>query len=134
MLNKVILLLILLSCSLCAQVVESDDALRGAFFRTRKEQMAQPKTKSKSPAGTGKTTAKNSASQPTQEPPNAPMILGYTLFKKGGKGKPLVVESTTIFKEGDALRFAVEANCEGFLYIFTQENTGDVRMLFPSPA
>lgn len=63
----------------------------------------------------------------------APIGLGYTLFKKDADGKPVRVSSSQVFREGDGVRFMIESNTSGYVYIFHTENDGPPKMLFPDP-
>lgn len=57
--------------------------------------------------------------------------LGCTLFLKNENGYPERVNTSREFREGDAVRFMIESNVDGYLYIFHTENTGLPKMLFP---
>ncbi|HKQ75957.1 MAG TPA: DUF4384 domain-containing protein [Blastocatellia bacterium] len=65
--------------------------------------------------------------------PAGPIGIGYTVFIKGENGKPARVNPTREFQNGDKVRFVIESNTDGYLYIFHQENNGSPKMLFPDP-
>jgi hypothetical protein len=65
--------------------------------------------------------------------PAGPIGLGYTLFKKDENGNPVRVNPAREFQSGDKLRFVIESNTTGYLYIFHQENDSPPKMLFPDP-
>jgi len=60
-----------------------------------------------------------------------PIGLGYTLFQKDADGKPVRVNPSREFREGDGVRFMIESNTEGYIYIFHTENDGPPKMIFP---
>ena len=57
--------------------------------------------------------------------------LGYTLFKRAANGEAVRVDPATQFRAGDQIRIALEANIDGFLYVFHTENGQNPQMLFP---
>jgi len=57
--------------------------------------------------------------------------LGYTLFMKNENGYPARVNASRKFREGNAVRFMIESNVDGYLYVFHTENDGPPKMLFP---
>ncbi|HMV51229.1 MAG TPA: DUF4384 domain-containing protein [Blastocatellia bacterium] len=61
-----------------------------------------------------------------------PLGLGHTIFKKNSNGQPVRVSSSQEFYEGDAVRFMIESNITGYLYIFHREDNELPKMLFPS--
>src|SRR5262245_32957802 len=65
--------------------------------------------------------------------PAGPIGIGYTMFKRGENGQPARVNPTREFQNGDQVRFVIESNTDGYLYIFHQENDGPTKMLFPDP-
>jgi hypothetical protein len=60
-----------------------------------------------------------------------PIGVGYTVFKKAENGKPVRVNPMQEFQNGDKLRFVIESNTDGYLYIFHQEQENPPKMLFP---
>ncbi|MEP7342044.1 MAG: DUF4384 domain-containing protein [Acidobacteriota bacterium] len=63
--------------------------------------------------------------------PAARIGLGYTLYKKNANDEPVRVTAAQNFGSGDNLRFVIESNITGYLYIFHQENNGPAKMLYP---
>jgi hypothetical protein len=73
-------------------------------------------------------------SRPTarrRQRPISPLGLGYTLYQKDPSGKPVRVDLAREFHTGDAVRLVIEANTDGYLYVFHSENDGESRMIFP---
>jgi hypothetical protein len=60
-----------------------------------------------------------------------PLGLKYTLLKSGG-GSPQQIPTTTTFHAGDKIRFSVQANSPGYLYIISQGSSGTWKPMFPS--
>ncbi len=90
----------------------NDDAVTRSFVITRGTDVVKKKPKPGSrPAG--------------------PIGVGYTVFIKGENGKPARVNPAREFQNGDKVRFVIESNTDGYLYIFHQENDGSPKMLFP---
>lgn len=59
--------------------------------------------------------------------------LGYTLFLNDARGGPVRVNPRREFTQGEEVRIALEANTDGYLYIFHTENGRDPQMLYPHP-
>jgi hypothetical protein len=57
--------------------------------------------------------------------------LRYTILKVNGD-TPVEVTGDTVFHAGDRIRFSVEANAPGYLYIISQGSSGTWKPLFPS--
>jgi hypothetical protein len=75
------------------------------------------------------------AGMPTSAPPPAtgtPLGLKYTLLKLTG-GDLTEVPTDSVFHAGDRIRFKVETNGPGYLYIIAQGSSGTWQPLFPSP-
>jgi hypothetical protein len=65
-------------------------------------------------------------------PVAAPSQLGYTLFQKAAGGRPLRVDSLKSFRVKDAVRFSIESNIDGYLYVFNSDNLNrKPAMIFP---
>jgi hypothetical protein len=89
-----------------------------------------------SAGGKSKTPAKPAARQPgnrakASPAPEAPIGIGYTLYKKGADGSPVRVLASQEFRAGDAVRLMIEPNTDGYLYVFHAENDRDPVMIFP---
>ncbi len=57
--------------------------------------------------------------------------IGYTLYMKDANGDAVRADPGRIFRSGEAVRISLEANTDGFLYIFYTENEGEPQMIFP---
>jgi len=57
--------------------------------------------------------------------------IGYTLYKRGTNGKPISVDPSYKFQNGDAVRATIESNIDGYLYIIYAENDENPTLLFP---
>ena len=57
--------------------------------------------------------------------------LRYTILKVNGD-TPVEVTGDTVFHAGDRIRFSVEANAPGYLYIISQGSSGTWKPMFPS--
>ena len=79
-------------------------------------------------------------STPTAAPATAPMPasgapplgLRYTVLKLAADNTPTEVATDTVFHAGDKIRFNVEANAAGYLYIINQGSSGTWKPMFPS--
>jgi hypothetical protein len=78
------------------------------------------------------TSRKNLKPKPKPRPASA-IGLGYTLFKKGANGEAVRVNPSQEFRSGDKLRFVIESNTAGYLYIFHQENDAPPKLIYPDP-
>jgi hypothetical protein len=67
-------------------------------------------------------------------PPSHGQALGlkYSILKLGGDG-PVEVAPSTVFHAGDKIRFDVETNGPGYLYIVSRGSSGTWNPIFPSP-
>jgi hypothetical protein len=63
---------------------------------------------------------------------SGPLGLRYTILKQSD-GQGVEVTPDTVFHSGDRIRFGVEANGDGYLYIVQQGTSGTWSVLFPSP-
>jgi hypothetical protein len=70
------------------------------------------------------------APQPTAPEPGA-IGLGYTLYQRAESGEVKRVRASQPFYENDQVRFVIEPNIDGYLYIFYTENDGEPEMIFP---
>jgi len=107
---------------------------RDDFLMTRRDsylvsRQKVPINKGGKPAGAG---GKN-RQMPAANAATVPIGLGYTLFKKNASGEPVRVNAAQEFREGDGVRFMIESNTTGYVYIFHTENDGPPKMIFPDP-
>src|SRR5262245_37314515 len=110
----VIILLICLAPAATAQSEKDDEVLRN-FVSTRDLVVTRP-SKSKSQ---------------DRPRPARPIGLGFTLFKRGPRDTATRVSARQEFRAGDAVRFMIESNISGYLYVFHVENDGPAKMIFP---
>ncbi|HEY1495923.1 MAG TPA: DUF4384 domain-containing protein [Candidatus Solibacter sp.] len=61
-----------------------------------------------------------------------PLGLRYTVLKLAADNTPTEVSPDTVFHSGDRIRFAIEANAPGYLYIVNQGSSGTWKPMFPS--
>ena len=61
-----------------------------------------------------------------------PLGLRYTVLKLAADNTPTEVPNDTVFHAGDRIRFSVEANAPGYLYIVNQGSSGTWKPMFPS--
>jgi hypothetical protein len=126
---------------------------RGAFIKTRKpaSDAAQPQPRA-TPAGPSKPSqpAGNRGRKPARQPPSAASTtmaggpapvstpaparlgLGFTLYQRNDRGEARRVHPATTFHKDDAVRFVIEPNVDGYLYIFYSEGEAEPVMIFPN--
>lgn len=134
------------SVSTRAQDAAPDEDVRGAFLTSR------PKA---TPAAKGtKTTPTNKPSrrhpQPTTPKPGggtsgagtttapeklntARIGMGLTLFMRDSNGLAVRTDPTREFHKGDHVRFLIETNADGYLYVFNTTDGGQPVMVYPDP-
>jgi hypothetical protein len=61
-----------------------------------------------------------------------PLGLRYTVLKLAADNTPTEVPNDTVFHAGDRIRFSVETNAAGYLYIVNQGSSGNWKTMFPS--
>jgi hypothetical protein len=61
-----------------------------------------------------------------------PLGLRYTLLKVNADGSTLEVPADTVFHSGERIRFSIEPNASGYLYIINQGSSGTWTPMFPS--
>ncbi len=64
-------------------------------------------------------------------PDAAAIGMGYTLYMRDANGDAIRVDPAREFSEGDRIRALLEANTDGYLYIFHTEDGNSPQMLFP---
>lgn len=99
-----------------AQKREKADETRNAFLITRKK------------ASDSKPSPSTNA---RRQRPAGRIGIGYTLYQKDPGDKPVRVNLSQEFRAGDGVRLVIEANTDGYLYVFHSENDGEPRMIFP---
>jgi len=75
------------------------------------------------------TTAGSPVHSPTTHVPISEMK--FSLFRQDKRGKVEAVTLETTFYSGEAMRFRIQADQNGFLYILSQGSSGKVSMLYP---
>jgi len=61
-----------------------------------------------------------------------PIALGYTVLLKDGAGRLSFVDAAHEFKTGDSIAIALEANADGYLYMFNASDGRNPELLFPN--
>jgi uncharacterized protein DUF4384 len=61
-----------------------------------------------------------------------PLGLRYTVLRLTADNTPTEVPNDTVFHAGDRIRFSVETNAPGYLYIVNQGSSGTWKPMFPS--
>jgi Domain of unknown function (DUF4384) len=100
---------------------------RSAFLDTRKK--LSPATGPKNPRPGPTRPAQTGGNQSIAS--TQPMGFGYTIYKRLHDDKPVTVNPSTVFREGDEIRIVIESNAGGYLYIFHTEDGEGLQMLFP---
>ena len=129
---------------------QQDEDVRGAFLTTRpkatpkgnkptatvKPSRKRPKTIATNSAG-ATPIVKKDGSTPTHGAPtivNTPRIgLGLTLFMRNSSGLAVRTDPSRQFRKGDHVRFLIETNADGYLYVFSTTDGGQPIMLYPDP-
>jgi hypothetical protein len=100
-------------------------------------EVARADTRPPAPAATApgaQTAAQPSAPATASMPAGGapPLGLRYTVLKLAADNTPTEVPNDTVFHAGDRIRFSVEANAPGYLYIVNQGSSGNWKPMFPS--
>jgi hypothetical protein len=61
-----------------------------------------------------------------------PLGLRYTVLRLAADNSGTEVPADTVFHSGDRIRFSIEANAPGYLYIINQGSSGTWKPMFPS--
>jgi hypothetical protein len=61
------------------------------------------------------------------------MGLGLTLFMRDSSGLAVRTDLAREFRKGDHVRFLLETNADGYLYVFNTTDGGQPAMLYPDP-
>lgn len=123
---------------------QQDEDVRGAFLTTRPQATA----KGAKPAPTTKPSRRRPKPiVATPDPivkkndkPDTPtkvnllrMGLGLTLFMRDSNGLAVRTDPSREFSKGDHVRFLIETNADGYLYVFNTTDNGQPVMLYPDP-
>jgi hypothetical protein len=76
------------------------------------------------------TPAPSTAPMPASGAP--PLGLRYTVLRLAADNSATEVSPDTVFHAGDRIRFSIEANAPGYLYIINQGSSGTWKPMFPS--
>jgi hypothetical protein len=140
-----------------AQDGAADDDVRGAFLTSRPK--AAPKGTAKTTPGSkpsrrrpkptppkagdgttsggttsGGTTSGGASTGGKPEAVNVSRIgMGLTLFMRDSNGLAVRTDPTREFRKGDHVRFLIETNADGYLYVFNTTDGGQPVMVYPDP-
>jgi hypothetical protein len=131
---------------------QQDEDVRGAFMTTRpkasgratrpsptsnsKPSHRPPKaatTNSSTSSNIGSKSATTTTSGATAKTPTQRIGLGLTLFMRDSNGLGVRTDPSHEFRKGDHVRFLLETNSDGYLYIFNTTDGGQPVMLYPDP-
>jgi hypothetical protein len=122
---------------------QQDEDVRGAFLTTRPKAAtkgdkptptARPTHRRPKPIVTPDPVIKKTDKPDTPAKLNAPRIgLGLTLFMRDSNGLAVRTDPTHQFRKGDHVRFLIETNADGFLYVFNTTDAGPPVMIYPDP-
>ncbi len=131
-------------------LAQKDEDVRGAFLTTRpkatpkgnkpapttKPSHRHPRTTATNSSGANSGSQKNGAT-PTKGTPakinTDRMGLGLTLFIRDSNGLAVRTDPSREFHKGDHVRFLIETNADGYLYVFNTTDGGQPVMLYPDP-
>lgn len=138
-------------------LAQQDEDVRGAFMTTRpkasekgtkasstsnsKPNRRRPKatttssstTSSSTPGNIKSTSGATTTSGATAKTATQRIGLGLTLFMRDSNGLAVRTDPTHEFRKGDHVRFLLETNADGFLYVFNTTDGGQPVMLYPDP-
>lgn len=123
--------------SLSAWQQESPIHRQFGFSRSKKK--AATKNRVQQPKKTGTGASKSGQKSTGRVRPNedfAPLALGYSILSAKDNGESeqiLLTKNTEAFRLGDRIRLLIEANDDGYLYVFNTIDGKDPEMIFPSP-
>jgi hypothetical protein len=88
--------------------------------------------RAQAPAVDAATHAPAPATAPMPANGAPPLGLRYTVLKLDAGNNPTEVSSDAVFHSGDRIRFSIETNAPGYLYIVNQGSSGTWKVMFPS--
>ncbi len=101
---------------------DPDAGTRDAFISTRRAPVKQ------------RANAHRANARPNGVTPAGQSLgVGYTVYTMNKAGTPVRVSPNQEFHTGDALRFLVESNSDGYLYVFNRDGENPAKMIYPSP-
>ena len=89
-----------------------------------------PVQNSPAPVTPAPAAAPTTAPMPSSGAP--PLGLRYTVLRLAADNSAVEVSPDTVFHSGDRIRFSIEANAPGYLYIINQGSSGTWKPMFPS--
>ncbi|MFN2516385.1 MAG: DUF4384 domain-containing protein [Pyrinomonadaceae bacterium] len=132
-------------------LAQQDEDVRGAFMTTRPkalDKQTKPATSQNKPnrrrpkaVTTGSTASSNmgpksgaTATSGVNPKTRSQRIgLGLTLFMRDSNGLAVRAHPSREFRKGDQVRFLLETNADGYLYVFNTTDGGEPVMLYPDP-
>ena len=124
-----------IACILSISAVASaqQDGVRGGWLKSRAD-ISQNRVVRKNDVSTKQTKSPQNStpSDVTSNLGQKTLGIGYTLFMANAAGEMVRVGTDRQFKTGDRIALQVETNRRGYIYIFSQENEGPPRLLFPN--
>ena len=115
---------------------DGNSPAKGAHGETAKNTTAPPPRQNTGAATKGttqrpETNGANGANVTLASFNPAAIGIGYTLFQRDANGDARRVDPSHVFHVGDSIRISLEANTDGYLYVFYTENEGEPQMIFP---
>jgi hypothetical protein len=126
---------------------QQDEDVRGAFMTSRPKTTAKDSGNKTTPTArpsrrhpktVGPTSSGTAGSGGTSATANTPtklnvqrLGLGLTLFMRDSNGLAVRTDPSHDFHKGDHVRFLVETNTDGYLYLFNTTDNGAPLMLYP---
>ena len=133
-------------------VAQQDDDVRGAFMTTRPKATGKSSTSKSTPttkpsrrrpkatganSSGGTSAGTNASTDSTKTTPTKVNVqrlgLGLTLFMRDSNGLAIRTDPTHDFRKGDHVRFLIETNVDGYLYLFNTTDNGTPVMIYPDP-
>jgi hypothetical protein len=115
-----------------AGVDKNKTAQNGGKPRVKPRQKPVDLAKNKSDVTSAKTEAATSTNAAAQVAPAAsPIGIGYTIYQRV-EDRMERVDPKKTFYDKDQVRFVIEPNIDGYLYIFVRTDDGEAEMLYPA--
>lgn len=132
-----------------AAFAQQEEDVRGAFMTTRpkvtgkasgekstgttRPSHRRPKPKAVAKDIDEKKTSPTPSPITSQKLNTARLGLGLTLFMRDSNGLAVRTDPAHEFSKGDHVRFLVETNADGYLYVFNTTDAGPPVMIYPDP-
>ncbi len=129
-------------------LAQEDEEVRGTFLTSRpkagakgsnssttaKPNRRRPKKATNDSGGPTAGAPKGATTTATPKKLNTPrMGIGLTLFMRDSNGLAIRTDPTHEFRKGDRVRFLLETNADGYLYVFNTTDGGPPVMRYPAP-